>query len=184
MLSNSSLRFVAAAGVLSALVVCSAVCVEASPLKKKGPSVRIAQAQSSGKTSTKSDESDSTQLTGEQASSIILSPGLKSVSKKADVPEAVANLLPGFKGMAEPGGDFAAGCVGPGPHTRMIVAAIDGDKVIVGHESGGIAHWYKVEIFEQKGKDAKRIFSAFLGGGFDNLATLQDAVKKGALRAR
>lgn len=118
----------------------------------------------------------------QQALSVINSSGLLSLSRKADVPKEVASEIPGFDGMAEPGGEFSAGCTGTGPHTRMIFAAKDGNTTVIGHESGGIVHWCKVEIFRTKGARVAKVFSAFVNPGFNDLASLRDLAKKGAIR--
>jgi hypothetical protein len=185
MSKNLAVNFMAGSAAISLFVVAAyAPPSFAAPSKKLVTPTKIAQSKTKEETATKqTDDKGGAQMSGKQAAALISSPGLKSFSKKADVPAAVADLIPGFKSMAEPGGDFAAGCVGPGPHTRMILAATQGNKVIVAHESGGIAHWYKVEIFEQTGKGAVRVFSAFVSSPFENLATLQEAVKKGALQS-
>jgi hypothetical protein len=188
MSSNLSMKLVALAAAGAALLSISTSQVFAAPAKKavKAPA-KIAQKavskdEKSSKTAETTDKGTDKMLSSKEAVALITSPGLKSLNKKTDVPEAVANLIPGFKSMSEPGGDFEAGCVGPGPHTRMILAATRGNKIIVAHESGGIAHWYKVEIFEQTGKDAKRIYSSFVGAPVENLATLQDAAQKGKIQ--
>lgn len=187
MSSNSSIKpvaLVAACGILFSIIDAQAL---AAPAKKSAnASTRIAQ-KVAGKDeknkSAKNEEKVSDKmLSSKEAVALITSPGLKSLSKKADVPEAVSNLIPGFKSMSEPGGDFQAGCVGAGPHTRMILAATKGNKIIIAHESGGIAHWYKVEIFELNGNEAKRIYGSFVGAPVENLATLQDAAQKGKIQ--
>lgn len=188
MSSNLSLKLVATAAAFGALLSITNIQVLAAPANKtvKAPEKIAQKAVSKDEKSSKSTESASKgtdkMLSSKEAVALITSPGLKSLSKKADVPEAVANLIPGFKSMSEPGGDFQAGCVGPGPHTRMILAATRGNKFIVAHESGGIAYWVKVEIFEQSGKDAKRIYSSFVGAPVESLSTLQDAAKKGKIQ--
>lgn len=187
MSSNSSIKLVALAAVCATLFSITPLPSVATPAKKsvKTP-VKISQKATgkdeNNKSATKDENANDKMLSSKEAVALITSPGLKSLSKKAEVPEAVASLIPGFKSMSEPGGDFQAGCVGAGPHTRMILAATRGNKIIIAHESGGIAHWYKVEIFEQTGKDAKRIYSSFVGAPVENLATLQDAAQKGKLQ--
>lgn len=171
---------------LSLLGFVSVAAASAAPTKKIAThkiSQKLKGDGPAGNESAKRDESAKDgQLTAKQASTLITSPGLKLLKKKADVPESVANLLPGFQSMAEPKGDFSAGCVGSAPHSRMILAAKQGNKVIVAHESGGIAFWQKVEIFETAGKETKRIYSSFIGSPVEDLASLQDAARKGTLR--
>ena len=129
-----------------------------------------------------SSSSDLTVMTVEEAARLVDSPSLHSLPKIADVPASVMSLYGAGKNMAEPGGEFSAGCVGPGPHTRMILAARIGDNILFCHESGGIAHFYKVSIYKLKGQTAQLLFDAMVQPAFENLESLRKAFHSGAVK--
>ena len=146
-------------------------------------SLAFAQQDNAKKSSSSSSSSDlKTVMTVDEAAKLVDSPSLHSLPKIADVPASVMGLYGGGKNMAEPGGEFSAGCVGPGLHTRMILAARIGDNILFCHESGGIIHFSKVSIYKLKGQTAQLLFDAMVQPAFENLESLRKAFHSGAVK--
>ncbi|MBY0359525.1 MAG: hypothetical protein K2W82_16090 [Candidatus Obscuribacterales bacterium] len=86
-------------------------------------------------------------------------------------------------GMANPGGDFAAGCTSAGkPRARMILGGINKEYCLLFYENGGIAHSYNIALFSLKSTVAEYVWQGGINYQVANqiktLKDLQDALAK------
>jgi hypothetical protein len=103
------------------------------------------------------------------------------VHSTTNLPPAVIKLCAGEGGMAEPGQNWQAGCVGDGKFMkRLIWGATSGDYYIVHYESGGIVHSYHLVLAtcKQNGANATIVWHR-VGKPFKNHKALVDAIDRG-----
>ncbi|HEY9788534.1 MAG TPA: hypothetical protein V6D17_24305 [Candidatus Obscuribacterales bacterium] len=85
-------------------------------------------------------------LSKESADNILNTTKFKAVKRKGDFPEQFHKAL-GLTSMSDVNGPFAAGCVGPQPHQRLIGGGISDKYFLVLSEHGGFAYFTRLSLY-------------------------------------
>ena len=100
-------------------------------------------------------------LTKPQAEKILQSGKLHGVKTKNDIPRAWWQAM-GLEHMSDINGPFAAGCTGPEPHCRLVAAALSDESAALISETGGIAYFVHLRLFEKEGAEVKCVYEEMI----------------------
>lgn len=105
------------------------------------------------------------------------------INNTKSIPRAVADALRlGDKEnlMADPGQPWAAGCVVQQGQARrcLIFAGQAESRCFVFFEQGGIAHFYRLDMYQIEGNKATLLWTTNGIKKFDNIAELKKAIEK------